>query len=128
VKEKAAEKDCLFQILLLDPNAGEIVERHAREEGMDPNALKFRLHQSIAQLGSLALRCGGNLEVWLYRELPVFRLVLINDEVAYVSFYGGKGLKGVQTPQLVFSRTSQSFFIAFSKFYKELLSRSKRAV
>jgi hypothetical protein len=127
VKRKAQE-GCHFQIVLLNPNADEIVERHAAQEGTTKETVALEIQQSIAQLKALAPECNEKLEVWLYRNWPVFRLVMVDDERAFVNFYGAKGMMGVQTPQLVFLKTDRSFFIPFSNFYKKVLCGSTRLI
>ena len=128
VKQKAQQEKCHFQILLLNPDADEIVEQHAVQERYPKEAVSFDIRQSIALLRALATECDGKLEVWLYRDLPVFRLILVDEERAFVNFYGAKGMMGVHTPQLVFLKTDQSFFIPFSKFYEKVLRGSTRLI
>jgi hypothetical protein len=127
MKRKARE-GCRFQILLLDPDASDIVERHGTREGASGEATSHAIQKTIADLRALARECDGNLEVWLYRDLPVFRLVLLDGERAFVSFYGAKGLMGVHAPQLVFVKTDRSFFLPFSDFYERTLHTSKRLI
>lgn len=128
ITQKTIEKGCRFQMLLLDPDAEETIALYSRGMRMGPEALTFRLRQSVAELKALAGQCDGKLEVWLYHDLPIFRLVLVDDERMYVSFYGAKGIMGVHTPQFVFLKTDQSFFIPFSNFYEETLRRSNRLI
>lgn len=128
MKQKAQQGGCRFQLILLDPDADEIVERHATQEGSSKEAVTFEIRQTIEHLKVIAKECGGNLEVWLHHELPIFRLVLVDDERAFISFYGARGALGVDTPQLVFHKTDRSFFIPFSNTYKETLRRSKRLI
>lgn len=127
VKQKTTKEDCRFQILLLDPDAKELVEKHRITEGFykNPEAMILRLKHSIAEFKDLANECDGKVEIRLYRERPVFRLILIDDKLAFINFYGAKDMTGVQTPQIVFVKTEQSFFIAFNKFYNRILSESK---
>lgn len=127
MKRKARE-GCHFQILLLDPDANDIVERHATREGASGEVISLAIQKTIADLRALARECDGKLEVWLYRDLPVFRLVLLDDERVFVSFYGARGLMGIYAPQLVFLKTDRSFFIPFSDFYERTLHSSKRLI
>jgi len=128
IRRKAAEEGCQFQILLLDPEDKEMVIRHAMREGTTPEAISLKIKQSIAELGSLAARCNGKLEVKLYRDIPIFRLILLDEERAFVSFYGPKHWKGIRTPQLVFTRTDRSFFIPFSAFFERMYEKSERII
>lgn len=94
VRRKTQQEGCHFQILLLNPDSEEILERHATLEGSTKEAVSFDIRHSIASLRQLAKECNGKLEVWLYRDLPLFRLVLVDDERVFVNFYGAKGQMG----------------------------------
>ena len=128
MKQKARQEGCCFQLVLLDPDADDIVERHARQEGSSKEAVSLEIRQTIAHLKAIAEECSGKLEVWLHHELPIFRLVLVDNERAFVSFYGARGALGIDTPQLVFHKTDCSFFVPFSNAYEETLRRSKRLI
>ena len=128
VKRKAQQKGCRFQMILLDPEAEEMVEQHAAQEGISKEIISLNIKESIVRLRALATECDGKLEVWAYRDLPMFRLVLVDDERVYVNFYGAKGMMGVHTPQLVFLKTDRSFFIPFSNFLETTLRGAKRLI
>lgn len=128
MKQKARQGKCRFQLILLDPDKDEIVERHATQEGSSKKAVSLEIRRTIEHLKAIAKECNGNLEVWLHHELPIFRLVLVDDERAFVSFYGARGALGIETPQLVFHKTDRSFFVPFSNTYEETLRRSKRLI
>ncbi len=126
MKQKAKLQGCRFQIILLDPEANEVVERHAMQDSSSKEAISLEIKETIEQLKSISKECGSNLEVWLHRELPVFRLIVIDDERVFVSFYGAIGAKGIETPQLVFHKSDCSFFVPFLNTYEEVLRNSKR--
>jgi hypothetical protein len=127
VRNKALQ-GCLFQFILLDPEADDALRRHAAQEGGVPRAISLQIEQSIEYLKDLALECNGKLQVFLHSELPIFRVILINDESAFISFYGANGERGIDTPQLVFSKAPGSFFAPFSDVYEETIRASRQLI
>lgn len=126
VQQKTLQEDCYFQIILLDPDAKELVERHRKTEGFyqSTEALSHRLKTSITEIASFVRECDGKLQIRLYRELPIFRLAIVDDLYAFINFYGAKNLTGVQTPQIAFLKTEKSYFIAFKKYYDQIFAES----
>lgn len=112
----------------MDPDAKELVERHRKTEGFYKNteALSLRLKYSITEFADIARECDGKLEIRLYRDLPIFRSVIVDDLLVFINFYGAKNMTGVNTPQIAFLKTEQSYFIAFNKYYDRVLAESKQ--
>lgn len=106
------------QILILDPNAAQAIRSHAVREGSQIDRLKERIAWSVGELRDLRNTHGAEkVKVYLYDCLPPYRVLLIDDYLAYVSFYGVKGEKGVDAPQLVFVNTERSLFAPFFQYY-----------
>lgn len=128
VIRKTKEQNCNFQIVLLDPDMDEVIEKHANKEGSTKEAISLQIKTCIAELRTLAAFCSEKLEVWTYQQLPIFRLVIVDEERIFVNFYGIDEEIGPYSPQLVFLKTDRSFYIAFSRLYQNILSSAKRVI
>jgi len=125
VKKKVSQENCYFEFLLLSPDAKTPIRKHADSEGITEDGLRKRIQAYNSDLQQLASDLQGRIEVRFYEGLPIFRLVIVDDEICYVSYYGTKGRKGVNTPQLVFRKTDYSIYNAFLNYYEKEKSKCK---
>jgi len=124
VKKKTSQEDCRFEFLLLSPNAATSIKKHATSEGISEDGLRNRIEAFKSDLKELAGDCQEKIEARFYDGLPIFRLVFVDDDICYVSYYGAKGKKGIDTPQLLLRKTDNSLYNAFFNYYTELRSKS----
>lgn len=124
VKKKITQEDCRFEFLLLSPNATTALRQHAASEGVPEGELRDRIKLFSTVLQVFGSNCRNNIDAFFYEELPIFRLVFVDDDICYVSYYGAKGKKGIDTPQLMLRKTNDSLYNAFSNYYTELRAKS----
>jgi hypothetical protein len=74
------------RVLLLDPDAA-AAEVRAREIGEHPDGFTAGIRMSLSRLGELAACPGADVRVAVYRDLPTWRLIRL-DDVLYLSAFG----------------------------------------
>jgi len=111
-------------ILLMDPTS-EYVSVRAEETGSwSLKGYQDQIESSIDLLKKIKLRSANpNMHLRLYQELPVFRMLLIDNNVS-VSYYPSDALGSV-IPVFQFESGRPSFYHAFEKQFDALWNRSK---
>jgi hypothetical protein len=93
-----------IRFLLCDPDNEELIKM-AKQAGRDPNEYQTTVRNSLRTLAVFRLNREKNIEVRFYSELPLFRLMFIDDSLCLASHYVfGEG-DGSQLPQLHVRRT-----------------------
>jgi len=118
------KKGCKFQFLLLNPSLeNEGTSLHAKREKRDD--LSHLITASVKLLDSLRKYQDVDVEWRFYNELPHFRLVILNNEICYVGYYGctnhkGVAFQGVDLPQIVFKKTDKGIFFPFCLLWEKM--------
>lgn len=113
------------RFLLMHPH-GPALQRAARRAGVAPNEYQRRVEESLKKIGEIVQRRSLNVEVRLYKEPSVFRLMFI-DEVLCLASYNvyGEGLgDGSQLPQLHVVRgasqvDTRSFYYPLAEYFRD---------
>ena len=101
--------------MLLDPNSPE-TERMARSVDMEENEFKEMIEDSLKFFKRMNDQ-GMNVSVRLYTFMPIFRMVIVDNRLLYLSFYRGRAT-GDDTPQLVLNALEEvSFFKPFQEYF-----------
>ena len=109
---------CKYRFLLLNPKSP-YLEQHTRREGRSASVVAGVIRNSIDELKDFQSRNNLTIEIRLYDDLPVFRILIIDKKLCYVSFYGN--LQGIDTPQMVFKKVTGedvSFYSPFESLYE----------
>ncbi len=108
---------CQYRFLLLNPDSDYV--RELEREGTSKEVFADYIRSSIKDLKDARERFNPNIEVRLYNALPTFRIVIIDEERCYVSFYSTT--PGIYTPQIVFEKAAgeTSFYIPFRSLYEQ---------
>ena len=122
-----------IRFLLLDPNS-ESTKNLSLAKGIRENIVKKDIEKSLDSLKNIltALKNESNyeaikkkFEVRLYVQMPVYRLILIDNSRAYLSFYR-RGSDGSKIKQLVIypskhiSSDKQNIFNSLSEYFESL--------
>jgi hypothetical protein len=102
----------------------------AKQKNVNPKEYKKRVQESLERLASFKLDRGMNIEVRFYpslanRDLQLFRMMFINDELCLLSYNViGEG-DGSQLPQLhltnfTHTRNVESFYYPFREYFEKL--------
>lgn len=132
--EKAVNRchreDRAVRFLLSAPNAESLV-RMARQAGRMEDEYQRRVRGSLEHLAELKLRRAKNLEIRLYSETPLFRLMFIDDSLCLATPYVlGEG-DGSRLPQLHLHRRSMrrdvnTLYSAFKRYFERLWESAER--
>jgi hypothetical protein len=118
-----------IRFLLSNPKNVDL-ERIAQKAGVDHEAYKLKVAESLRVIANLRNSRAKNIELRFYEEIPAFRLMFIDDEICLASHYIlGKG-DGSQLPQLhiIRQRASQdinSLFFGFHQYFENIWEKSK---
>ena len=119
------------RFLLMDLGHGSPgLEEAARKEGVAPDEYRHRVVDSLRRIAQLRERRSLNIEVRLYKELPQFRLMFIDDAICLVSYnVYGEG-DGSTLPQLhIVKRPTQrdvsSFYYPFREIFWSIWQKSE---
>ena len=121
--------DVPIRFLLTKPNNHRL-ELAARQKGLDPVKYREKVEDSLRILQRLKKSSGMNIEVRFYpseneRDMPLFRMMFINDSILLLSYnIFGEG-DGSQLPQIHLKnfldrRNVESFYSPFSSYYTQL--------
>jgi len=113
------------RLLLCPPDHEELISI-ARRAGKPQNEYQETVKKSLRALQILKHSESRNIEVRFYNELPLFRLMFINDNICLASHYIlGEG-DGSQLPQLhvwkkpLGRRDIESFYYPLKKYFDKL--------
>jgi Domain of unknown function (DUF4062) len=129
VEEILSQKPATFSIrlLLFDWNSPEVPEKMRAERRENEVMIDMARHtaNSIArQFLLLAEGLNLSLKIKLYREYPVWRLLIADKKVAYLGYYPN-GKRGYEGPMFVLnSSDSSSLFAPVSHYFDVLWKKS----
>ena len=93
-----------IRLLLCDPGNEELI-RMVRQAGRGPDEYQNTVKDSLRKIATLRIQREKNIKVRFYKELPLFRLMFIDDSLCLASHYVfGEG-DGSQLPQLHVRKT-----------------------
>ncbi len=112
-RERLSERGRQCRFLLLNPDSSYIKTVEEREGAQ----IKQNILTTIENIKEIRQRSNPNIEVRLYDELPIFRLVIVNEAKCFVSYYSTR--RGVANPQLIFEDTKNdtSFYTPFLNLF-----------
>jgi hypothetical protein len=119
-----------IRFLLCKPESGEL-KKIALSAGKDELSYQKVVVTTLRELARLKHQRAKNIEVRLYTDFPVFRLMFINDEICLASHYMlGKGGDGSDAPQMHVVRKSssrdvESLFYAFEGYFERIWEASE---
>lgn len=123
--------DVPIRFLLTKPN-NQMLELAARQKGLDPVKYRQKVEDSLRALQRLKKNSGMNIEVRFYpsekRDMPLFRMMFINDSILLLSYnIFGEG-DGSQLPQIHIKnfldrRNVESFLFSLSVLLQSALGR-----
>jgi len=105
---KKAKGNCEFKFLLLDPNSPFVADK-ALEEGDTAEGWKNEIAANILRLRQLRDEHHLNIEIKVYDQFPVFRLIIANSNLMYFGWYSG-GLQGIRSPLLIVQNNQGSLY------------------
>lgn len=122
-----------IRLLLAHPDH-KILEEAAKRKGVDVGAFKKNVRESLSRLADLRLNSELNIEVRFYprtrnSDVPVFRLMFVNEDLCLLSYnVMGEG-NGLDQPQMHLRRhvdkhEVESFYFAFRSLFDNLWSSS----
>ena len=113
------------KFLLLDPESPHLA-RKAEDEGDNPDAWKREISANISRIGELCSKYPSLIELRVYSEFPIWRVVFIDEKIAIMNYFPS-GKQGPESPQFILKKGEDSLF---DPIYKEFLEvwnyRSKR--
>jgi hypothetical protein len=118
-----------IRFLLSSPGSTDL-KRIAQKAGVNNNAYKQKVTESLRIIANLKIQRAKNIEVRFYDEIPAFRLMFIDDELCLASHYIlGKG-DGSQLPQLhvvrqIASQDVNSLYFGFHEYFENIWENSK---
>lgn len=117
-----------MRFLLCTPQNKRLIEM-ALQAGKPANEYQENVRASLRILKLLREQRARNIEVRFYDDLPVFRLMFINDDICLASHYVfGEG-DGSQLPDVYLKRSAggrdvDSIYYGFRRYFEQLWDRS----
>jgi len=99
VMMKKSKGNCIFKFMLLNPES-QFVAKKALEEGDTAIGWKNEIEANLLRLKQLKDEHHLNIEVRLYDQFPVFRVIFSNSNLMYFGWYP-IGLQGIRSPLLI---------------------------
>jgi len=127
--DRCHQPDRAIRFLLSRPDNLRLQEI-ALNAGVAPYEYQRKVRESLRVLANLRITRQKNIEVNFYSEIPVFRLMFINEDICLASHYVlGKG-DGSQTPQLHVIKThgsndTESLFYGFKNYFDRIWRESE---
>lgn len=116
------------RLLLCRPDNAKLLSM-AQSAGRDPADYQKRVGASLRLIAEMHNSRSWNIDVRFYQDIPIFRLMFINDEICLASHYVlGKGT-GSELPQLQVlkrsaSRDVDSLYYAFHSYFERFWSEA----
>jgi hypothetical protein len=113
LKEKSKHRFCL-QLLLFDWNSEWIkhkMQDERRQTDLEINFARKKAIDITKQFFDLLTVYSVDIKVKLYKEYPVWRMLVVDNETVYAGFYA-KGKRGYEGPMFKFDRADE-----FGLFY-----------
>jgi hypothetical protein len=120
---RKAKGDCVFKFLILDPNSPN-VEKKAIEEGDTATGWKNEIEANIMRLKQLRDEHHLNIQVRLYYQFPVLRVIFVNSNLMYFGWYP-LGLQGIRSPLLIVRNEQDTLYQPIRLSFNNLWDRSK---
>lgn len=106
------------RFLLFDPTSSDLV-RKAEDEGDNPDSWKQEIAAVLSRLSATARRFPQLIEVRVYSEFPIWRVIFVDDQMAIVNYFPS-GKQGPDSTQLVLERGRDSLYEALHKEFAEV--------
>jgi Domain of unknown function (DUF5919) len=109
-----------FQFLFMDPASAHVASK-ARAEGDDPEAWKHDIRASMARVNRVRSEPGAEtgVEMKTYDAMPLWRLLFVDDQAAYVTYYP-RGFRGKHCPIFEVESKDISFYDPLHDFFRYL--------
>jgi len=126
---RCSRADRAVRFLLCRPDS-EGLRKIAQSAKRDENLFRKVVLETLRALAVLKKEQAKNVEVRLYDDFPVFRLMFINDEICLASHYVlGKGGDGSEAPQMHVvkiraSRDVESLYFGFRSYFDRVWQES----
>ena len=122
--DRCSRPDRSIRFLLCRPDS-EGLRRIAQSAGRSEDSYRKVVLESLRTLAILKNERAKNIQVRLYTEFPVFRLMFINDEICLASHYVlGKGGDGSNAPQIHIVKTKspdiESLYYGFHWYFERI--------
>lgn len=115
-----------IRFLLFDPNS-ENVERKAKDESDSPEAWKRDISATIERIKELINKYPNNIELHIYSEFPIWRIMFIDESSAIVHYFPS-GKQGPESPQLIVDKRENSLFEPLFKEFNEIWNNRSRRI
>jgi len=113
-----------FQLLLLDPEYHDAIEKRGGATRTDMDMYRNQILSSIQHMKSY-MNESGNIQLRLYRHMPQWKLFLCDNQ-AFVQFYSS-GKTGLQSPLYVFDiENSNSLGPVFCQIFETIWEGAER--
>ena len=119
-----------IRFLLCAPDNTELIS-FAKQAGRPPSEYQERVRASLRTIRQFKVDRARNVEVRFYKQLPVFRLMFINDELCLASHYVfGEG-DGSQLPDIFIARRTgkrdvESIYYGFQRYFDQAWKAATR--
>ena len=123
--DRCSRADRAICFLLCSPDS-EGLRKIAQSARRDENSFRDVVLETLRALAVLKKNRAKNIQVRLYDDFPVFRLMFINDEICLASHYVlGKGGDGSEAPQMHVirireSRDVESLYFGFRSYFERV--------
>jgi hypothetical protein len=118
-------------MLLCDPDNEELI-RMARQAGRGEDEYQQTVKESLSKIATLRTKREKNIKVRFYKELPLFRLMFIDNSLCLASHYVfGEG-DGSQLPQLHVRKTigsqrdNELLYYPFQSYFEYMWKNAQR--
>ena len=139
IRRICSQNSGYIRFLILDPSSDAARKLTMSNKSVDNASIDYNNHsvsdkinQSLQRIKSLVAEVSNNdrelvkhFEVRLYRQMPVFRLAIIDERCAYFSFYQ-RGVDGTKLKQLVIkpalssNMAQENVFISMNEYFDSL--------
>lgn len=124
---RKARSGVRFRFLVLDPQS-RFVEQKARDEGDEPAAWRHDIKASINRLHRLPVGADSNsIQVRTYDALPIWRLLLVDGKLGYVTYYPHGG-RGKQMFMLAMDNQIGKLYPPFADYYSYVWDHVARTI
>jgi hypothetical protein len=120
------EKGCTLQILILDPDSGQVSYREKDENNSDLKGQIIQLiHLEKLFINNLKEEYRSNVEIRFYDTYPSFAMTIIDDNILRVTPYLFNR-KGRSCPTIEFVWKEKGIFDAYLNHFNDLWNKSER--
>lgn len=123
VMVRKAKGNCEFRFMLLNPNSPYVAKK-ALEEGDTAAGWKNEIEANIMRLKQLRDEHHLNIEVRVYDQFPVFRVIFTNSNKMYFGWYP-VGLQGIRSPLLIVENSQGALYQPVRLSFNDLWVRAE---